>query len=99
MNITPLVSGAAWPVQNIGDYSTVISVADRMKASLPPSQGVEGRGLWPVEEQEDWQEQQLQCEVGGRKDAYQDMLIQPFIEQLFYGEEEETGNVTLSTML
>lgn len=29
----------------------------------------------------------------------QQMMLQPFIEFLFYGEEEETGNVSLSTML
>lgn len=31
--------------------------------------------------------------------ARHDMMMQPFIEMLFYGEEEETGNVTPSTML
>lgn len=33
------------------------------------------------------------------KDAFRDMMVQPFVELMFYGEEEETGNVTLSTAL
>lgn len=31
--------------------------------------------------------------------AKREMMVQPFIELMFYGEEEETGNVTLSLML
>lgn len=66
----------------------VVSVADRLRAAT--AQRVADSGddldLWPIE-------------FDPFEEAKREMMLQPFIEMLFYGEEEETGNVQLSTML
>lgn len=91
MNARPTVPVSYFPVDLKMADAEVISVADRMQAARA-SLAEQGEGelpLWPLEPS---LEEQIE-------NVRQQMMLQPFIEFLFYGEEEETGNVSLSTML
>jgi hypothetical protein len=84
MNTIPHIRPQAQDIGEDAGGATVIAVADRMLATA--RQEETDFELWPIEED-------------ALAKAMRDMMMQPFIEMLFYGEEEETGNVTLSTML
>ncbi|WP_141239364.1 hypothetical protein [Stenotrophomonas maltophilia] len=91
MNISSTSPASSCLTLSVGQGTEVVSVVDRMKAANE-ARDASNCGAMPSTPVERSLEEELEK-------VRLEMMLQPFIEYLFYGEEEETGNVSVSTML